>query len=186
MVKTKLNIGLFCGARKGNRSEFIAVAEELGTWIGKQGHRLVYGGGSVGLMGVTADATLAAGGEVLGIITEKLMAMEVGHGGITEMVVTPTMATRKTQLIAQSDVFVILPGGLGTFDEFFEVLTLRQLGYHDKMTYVVNTLGYFDPLLALLRQTASEGFMAKDNLGFVQAASGIPELTKYTQSKAPK
>lgn len=170
------NVGLFCGARKGSRQEFIQVAQEFGTWIGRSGHRLVYGGGSVGLMGVAADAALAAGGEVLGIITEKLMGMEVGHAGITKMVVTSSMAERKNQLIAQSDVFVILPGGLGTFDELFEVLTLRQLGYHQKMTYFVNTASYFDPLLKMIEHTAHEGFVSPTNLDFYHRVSRVEEL----------
>ncbi|MBX9766506.1 MAG: TIGR00730 family Rossman fold protein [Bdellovibrionales bacterium] len=172
------NVGLFCGARKGSRPEFIQVAQEFGTWVGRSGRRLIYGGGSVCLMGVAADAALAAGGEVLGIITEKLVGMEVGHRGITKMLITPTMAERKMQLIAESDVFVILPGGLGTFDELFEVLTLRQLGYHQKMTYIVNTAGYFDPLLTMLEHTAGEGFMARDNLVFFQA---IPDVHGLSQ-----
>ena len=182
--KASLRIGLFCGARKGSRPEFTQAAEDLGSWIGRSGHTLVYGGGSVGLMGVVADATLATGGKVFGIITEKLIGMEVGHGGITDMMITPTMAERKIQLIAQSDLFVILPGGLGTYDELFEVLTLRQLGYHDKKTYVVNMCRYFDPFLRMVEHAAAEGFMSRDNLGFFQPISGIDELVLTLDSPA--
>lgn len=178
VAKTIKNVGLFCGSRKGARPEFIQTARDFGTWLGKSGFRLVYGGGSVGLMGVAADAALEAGGEVLGIITDRLMGMEVGHMGITEMRITDSMSSRKCDLIAASDVFVILPGGLGTFDELFEVLTLRQLGYHDKMTYIVNTENHYGPLIEMIKHTAKEGFMNEDNLFFFKEVSGIQALSQ--------
>ena len=123
---------------------------------------MVYGGGNVGLMGVVADAAMAAGGTVRGLIPERLLKREVGHPGISELIVTENMFDRKDRMIAESDAFAILPGGLGTLDELFEVLTLRQLGYHGKPIVLINVDGFWDPLNALIRRVVEHEFADTD------------------------
>jgi uncharacterized protein (TIGR00730 family) len=150
---------VFCGARSGADARYAQVARETGAGIARRGWTLVFGGGHVGLMGATADAALAVGGTVVGIIPERLMAREAGHTGVTRLEVVPDMATRKDRMIAISDAFVVLPGGLGTLDELFEVLTLRQIGYHDKPTGILNLDGYYDGLLAALSGFARNGLV---------------------------
>ena len=122
------------------------AAHQLGTLLGQNGHQLVYGGGRVGLMGIVADATLAAGGPVVGIIPEHIQVLEVEHTGLTELLVVDSMHTRKRMMVDRSDAFVVLPGGLGTLDETFEILTWKQLRLHDKPIVVANIDGYWDPL----------------------------------------
>ena len=122
------------------------AAHQLGTLLGQNGHQLVYGGGRVGLMGIIADATLAAGGPVVGIIPEHIQVLEVEHTGLSELLVVDSMHTRKRMMVDRSDAFVVLPGGLGTLDETFEILTWKQLRLHDKPIVVANIDGYWDPL----------------------------------------
>lgn len=155
----RLSICVYCGSRPGARPEHAQSAEALGRAIGERGWRLVYGGGKAGLMGLVADATLAAGGEVIGVIPESLMAREAGHLGLTELHVVQTMHQRKQMMAERADVFIALPGGIGTFEELFEVWTWHQLGYHDQPIGLVNVAGYYDGLLAFLDQVEDEGFM---------------------------
>jgi hypothetical protein len=149
---------VFCGSRFGVAARYRAEAARLGQRCAQHGIEVIYGGGHVGLMGVVADAAIAAGGRVTGLIPERLVEREVGHHGISELIVTASMFDRKDRMIAMSDAFVILPGGLGTLDELFEVLTLRQLGYHQKPIVLVNVDGFWDPLNALIRQVVDRGF----------------------------
>jgi len=135
------------------------MATEVGSWIGHHGGQLVYGGGRNGLMGRVAQATLAAGGTVVGIIPTALMDMEVAHHGLTELHVVDTMHERKRMMAERADAFLALPGGIGTFEELFEVWTWRQLGYHDKPIGILNTAGYYDSLLAFITQVTDKGFM---------------------------
>ncbi|HET6466782.1 MAG TPA: TIGR00730 family Rossman fold protein [Geminicoccaceae bacterium] len=152
------SVCVFCGSRVGRNPAFIAAAAELGGGLGARGWRLVYGGGEVGLMGVVANAVLAAGGQALGLIPRRLLDREVGKRDLTELQVTETMFERKERMIAQSDAFVCLPGGLGTLDELLEVLTLRQLGYHDKPIVLTDVAGYWNSCGALLDQVIAQGF----------------------------
>lgn len=149
---------IFCGSRHGTSSGYRAQAARLGELCGRHAIDVVYGGGHVGLMGVVADAAMAAGGTVRGLIPERLLTREVGHPGISELIVTENMFDRKDRMIAESDAFAILPGGLGTLDELFEVLTLRQLGYHRKPIVLVNIDGFWDPLNTLIRQVVEHEF----------------------------
>ena len=155
-----LSICVYCGSRHGARPEYTAAARALGTAIGARGWQVVYGGGKVGLMGEVADATLTAGGRVVGIIPESLQRLEVGHPGLTELHVVPTMHVRKQMMAERADAFIALPGGIGTLEELYEVWTWRQLGYHDKPIGLLNTEGYYDDLLRFMRATVSEGFLS--------------------------
>ena len=150
---------VYCGSRDGDRPAFAAAAQAVGTEIGRRGWQLVYGGGRSGLMGRLADAALAAGAPVVGVIPTSLMQREVGHTGLTELHVVETMHERKRMLAERSDAFIALPGGIGTMEELFEVWSWRQLGYHDKPIGLLNVEGGYDALLAFLDQTRTRGFM---------------------------
>ena len=152
------SVCVYCGSSSQVDEAYKQAAHDLGTEIGRCGIRLVYGGGRVGLMGIVADAALAAGGEVVGIIPEHIQAMEVDHTGLTELHVVDSMHTRKRMMVERSDAFVILPGGLGTMDEAFEIITWRQLHLHDKPIVVANIKGYWEPFRALLDHIRHTGF----------------------------
>ena len=151
---------VYCGSRDGDRPAFAAAAQAVGTEIGRRDWQLVYGGGRSGLMGRLADAALAAGAPVVGVIPTSLMQREVGHTGLTELHVVETMHERKRMLAERSDAFIALPGGIGTMEELFEVWSWRQLGYHDKPIGLLNVDGWYDALLTFLDQTRARGFMS--------------------------
>lgn len=153
------SVCVFCGASHGNRPEFAAAARKLGHLIADARATLVYGGGRVGLMGAVADAALERGGRVVGVITEQLMDRELGHRGIAELIVVKTMHERKQLMADRAQAFVSLAGGLGTFDELFEILSWAQLGIHTKPVGLLNTLGFYAPLVAMIEHAASEGFL---------------------------
>ena len=154
-----LTVCVYCGSRNGSSPAFRAAAQALGRLIGERGWRLVYGGGNVGLMGATADAALTAGAKVVGVIPERLLHLEVGHRELTELHVVPTMHERKRLMAEMADVFIAMPGGIGTFEELFEVWTWRHLGYHDQPIGLLNVEGFYDPLLAFMRRTLHAGFI---------------------------
>ena len=160
MTTRPLSVCVYCGSRHGVRPAYTAAAQVLGRAIGSRGWQLVYGGGRVGLMGEVADATLAAGGRVVGVIPESLKALEVGHPGLHELHVVPTMHMRKQMMAERADVFIALPGGIGTLEELYEVWTWHQLGYHDQPIGLVNTAGYYDALLRFMAHAVAEGFLA--------------------------
>ena len=157
-IPTIRSVAVFCGSRFGSDPAYRLAAEALGAGLAAAGLRLVYGGGRVGLMGVLADAALAGGGAVLGIIPEFLQRREVAHGGAVELVMTDTMHDRKRRMFEAADAFVTLPGGLGTFDETIEITTWRQLGLHDKPVLVCNVAGWAQPFLAMMRAAVDQGF----------------------------
>jgi hypothetical protein len=150
---------LFCGSSTGARPEYVRAAAELGARLAREGVALVYGGGRVGLMGAAADAALAGGGEVIGVIPRAICDLEVEHRGLTELHVVDSMHARKQRMHDLSDAFVTLPGGHGTLDELFETLTWLQLGYHAKPVGLLNVAGYFDPLMAMLDLALAQGFL---------------------------
>ncbi len=152
-------ICVFCGSSTGGPSHYARTARELGTLLAGQGLGLVFGGGRIGLMGVVADAALAAGGEVIGVIPATLQQRELGHDNVTELHVVASMTERKQLMADLSDGFISLPGGLGTLDELFEMLTWSQLGVHAKPSGLINESGFYDPLLAFLEQAEHEGFL---------------------------
>lgn len=155
-----VSVCVYCGSRPGNSPAFEAAARETGSLIGRLGWQLVYGGGRAGLMGVVADAALAAGARVVGVIPQSLMDREVGHQGLSELHVVRSMHERKSLMAERSDAFLALPGGIGTMEELFEVWTWRQLGYHDKPVGLLNTQGYYDALLAFMDVSVAGGFVA--------------------------
>jgi uncharacterized protein (TIGR00730 family) len=152
-------VAVYCGTNPGSDPAFTQAAAALGRTLAERGTKLVYGGGHVGLMGAIADAVLENGGEAHGVITESLRAKEVAHHGLTSLQVVGTMHERKAAMADAADAFVMLPGGFGTFDEFFEVLTWTQLGIHAKPCGILDAAGFFTPLRALLDGAVTAGFV---------------------------
>jgi uncharacterized protein (TIGR00730 family) len=165
---TKLRtVCVYCGSSPGRQAGFAEAAAALGRTIARRGMTLVYGGAQVGLMGVVADAAIDEGGEVHGVITRGLETKEIAHRGLTHLDVVDTMHERKAAMADLTDGFVMLPGGFGTFDEFFEAVTWTQLGVHDKPCGVLDVGGYFDPLEALLDNATAQGFVRGEHRGLV-------------------
>lgn len=167
---------VYCGSRPGSPAAFADLAQRVGTWIGHNGGQLVYGGGRNGLMGLLADATLAAGGRVVGVIPKALVEREWAHQGCTELHVVDSMHDRKRIMAEQADAFLALPGGIGTLEEFFEVWTWRQLGYHHKPVGLLNLDGYYDSLLAFLATAVGTGFMSAALMKLVQTGTEVVPL----------
>ena len=153
------SITVFCGSNSGFRTDYAEAARALAQIFVRQNIRLVYGGGNVGLMGIIADEVMRRGGEVVGIIPDSLDQKEVGHRGITELRVVSSMHERKALMAELADGFIAMPGGIGTFEEFFEILTWAQLGFHEKPCAILNIAGYYDGLLALCDNAVTEGFL---------------------------
>ena len=170
------SVCVYCGSRPGGRPAYRALAEALGTAIGQRGWQLVYGGGRAGLMGIVADAALAAGGRVVGVIPDSLMRLEVGHAGLSELHVVQTMHQRKQLMAKRSDAFIAMPGGIGTFEELFEVWTWRHLGYHDRPLGLLDTEGFWAPMLAFLQHAVTEGFMGADQMAMLHADTDVGRL----------
>ena len=170
------SVCVYCGSRPGNQPAYLALAEALGTAIGRRNWQLVYGGGRAGLMGAVANATLAAGGRVVGVIPESLMTLEVGHAGLSELHVVGTMHQRKHLMAERSDAFIAMPGGIGTFEELFEVWTWRHLGYHERPLGLLDAAGYWAPLLAFLRHSVAQGFMGDDQMAMLHADADADSL----------
>lgn len=171
------SICIFCGAQPGNSPNFRDVAREVGLLLGQKGIRLVYGGSKDGLMGAAADGTLAAGGEVLGVLPEKLANRELAHARIQKLVTVETMAQRKDVLIGEADAFLILPGGLGTLDELFEVLTANTLGFTAKPVVVLNSDGYYTGLIDWLEQISRTG-LSKSPDELFTVVNDLPALAQ--------
>ena len=163
-MDSRRSICVFCGSSPGSRPEYAEAARRVGAILAARGIGLVYGGGRVGLMGTVADAALAGGGEVLGVIPEAMSGREIAHSGVTELIIVPNMHARKALMAERSAAFLVLPGGIGTYEEFFEVLTWSALGYHAKPVGVLDVAGYFGPLHALLDQCQAEAFLRPDHL----------------------
>ena len=186
MRDAKLSVCVFCGARMGHDPAYQAAATELGQRLAQGGHRLVYGAGDVGLMGVVARSMMAAGGRTLGVIPVHLLNLEVGKRDLTQFIITEDMHERKKVMFMNSDVIVVLPGGAGSLDEFFEVLTWAQIGLHKKPIYLLNIKGYWDPLLTLLRHIIDQGFADASVLDFVQVVDSVALLqTRLPQMAGP-
>lgn len=168
-------ICVFCASAAGASPAYLQAATELGRLVAHRGYGLLYGGATVGTMGAVADAALAAGGEVVGVIPEVIREREIDHKGLTELQVVGTMHERKAMLAERADAFVALPGGYGTMDEFIEVVTWAQLHIHAKPCVLVNVGGFYDGLLAFLDHTVREGFIQPENRGLVQVAADPEE-----------
>jgi uncharacterized protein (TIGR00730 family) len=176
---------VYCGSSNGARPIYAEAAKAFGRALVQNNLSLVYGGGRVGLMGLIADEVLAAGGRAVGVIPELLLAKEVGHTDLTELIVVPDMHERKKKMADLSDAFVAMPGGVGTFEEFFEVYTWAQLGYHQKPVGLLDVNGYYDPLMSMLRHTVEEGFMRAPYLDIIQVAAGPDEMIAKLSAYIP-
>ncbi len=159
MARVLRNVCVYCGAASGSRPDYARAARALGREVGRRGVTLVYGGGRVGLMGHVADGAIEAGGQTIGVITEELKHRELGHERLTELRVVETMHQRKKMMADMADAFVALPGGVGTLDELFEILTWLQLAIHEKPVGLLNTAGFYDGLLGFMGHVGKEGFL---------------------------
>ncbi len=184
-MSTLKRICVFCGSSVGSRPQYAAAARELGRMLAERGLGVVFGGGKVGLMGVLADAALAAGGETIGVIPEALVAREIGHSGLTKLHVVRSMHERKTRMADLADAFIALPGGYGTFEEFFEAVTWTHLGIHQKPCGLLNVDGYYDALLALLSRAVADGFIREANRALVLDTPDVPTLLQKLEAFRP-
>lgn len=175
-MTTIKTICVYCGSGKGKNEIHATAATELGTRMAQSGLDLVYGAASIGIMGIVADAVLAGGGKVIGIIPHHILDWEVGHSLLTEMHVVDTMHQRKQMMVERSDAFVIFPGGLGTLDETFEILTWKQLKLHDKPVIIANINGFWDPLLSLIDHQIAEGFVKPEYRHIFQVANTVDDI----------
>jgi uncharacterized protein (TIGR00730 family) len=181
---------VFCGASSGRLPEYADAARALGTELARRGLGLVYGGGRVGLMGAVADAALAGGGEVIGVIPQELVDRELAHGGLTELRVVGSLHERKAQMAELSGAFVALPGGFGTLDELLEQLTWSQLGLHAKPIGLLDVQEYWRPLIALARHATDEGFVRESDLAAIAVGTDaeglLDRLERMTREARPR
>ena len=176
MSSIPFSVCVYCGSRDGTDPAFGQAAEDTGKMLAKQGWRLVYGAGDVGLMGRVARAAQAGGGDTFGVIPQHLLDWEVGKTDLTTFVVTETMHERKKVMLVNANAIVVLPGGAGSLDEMFEALTWRQLGLHNKPIFVVNTNGYWDPLLGMMDQIVGKGFADASLMEFLTVVPDVAAL----------
>jgi uncharacterized protein (TIGR00730 family) len=178
-------VTVFCGSSDAVEDKYFAAARELGGKLALRGWQLVYGGGSVGLMGVLARAVLDGGGHVTGVIPKALLDLGVGETGVSELIVTDGLRDRKAIMDERGDAFVALPGGLGTFEEVLEALTLKQLGYHRKPVVVLDLDGYYEPLWTQIQRGIDVGFIKSEFLDLWYPAPDVDALLRYLESYAP-
>jgi uncharacterized protein (TIGR00730 family) len=179
------HVCVFCGSSTGASPSYTDAARRVGTALARAGLGLVYGGGRVGLMGTVADAALAAGGRVVGVIPEPLARKEVAHDGLTELIVVPGMHERKALMALRASAFLTLPGGVGTFEEFFEILTWAVLGLHRKPIGLLNVAGYYDPLLALIDHAVVERFVRPEHQALLQVSDDPDALATGLLDRIP-
>ncbi len=184
MRHKEFSVCVYCGSRNGNDEAFGRAATELGTLLARENWRLVYGAGDVGLMGQVADATQAAGGRTFGVIPTHLLDWEVGKRDLDSFIITETMHERKKVMFMNADAVVVLPGGAGSLDEFFEALTWRQLGLHAKPIYLLNINGFWDPLIGLIDHTIAHGFADETLKNFVQIVPDVSGLADSLRAAA--
>jgi uncharacterized protein (TIGR00730 family) len=186
MAEPAFSVCVYCGSRPGENPAFAEAATAVGTWIGRHGGQLVYGGGRSGLMGTVAEATRQAGGRVVGVIPQALVDKELANRACDELHIVQTMHERKAMMAERSDAFIALPGGIGTFEELFEVWTWRQLGYHDKPLGLLNVAGYYDGLVGFLNHSVASGFMGEWQMGLLHASADAEALLRtLVQSAGP-
>jgi uncharacterized protein (TIGR00730 family) len=178
------SVCVFCGSHAGADPSYRKCAQETGTWIARHGGRVVYGGGNNGLMGEVASSAISLGGSVLGIIPEALVEREWAKLDCTELRVVANMHERKRQMAEQADVFMVLPGGIGTFEEFFEVWTWRQLGYHNKPIGILNWNGFYDPLLQLMQHCSAQEFVSASQMDLIRTDTSPANLLSTLLNEA--
>ncbi|MCI5067410.1 TIGR00730 family Rossman fold protein [Acidovorax sp.] len=178
MAEPAFSVCVYCGSRPGENPAFAEAATAVGRWIGGHGGQLVYGGGRSGLMGTVAEATHLAGGRVVGVIPQALVDKELANRQCDELHIVQTMHERKAMMAERSDAFLALPGGIGTFEELFEVWTWRQLGYHDKPLGLLNVASYYDGLLAFLNHSVASAFMGEWQMGLLHADTDAHALLR--------
>lgn len=171
MSEPRFSVCVYCGSRPGEDARYAEAARAVGHWIGMHGGQLVYGGGRSGLMGTVAEATRQAGGRVVGVIPQALVDKELANRLCDELHIVDTMHERKAMMAERSDTFLALPGGIGTFEELFEVWTWRQLGYHNKPLGLLNVAGYYDGLLSFLRTSVQQGLMGEWQMGLLHTGT---------------
>lgn len=176
-----MNITVYLGASRGVDKMYSREAEALGEWIGKSGHRLIYGGSRTGLMGVLADAVLSAGGEVIGVEPAFFIDQEVQHDSITRLIVTETMAERRAKMIELGDAFIAFPGGTGTLEEISEVISLLKLGHIDHPVVLLNIQHYYAPMEAMYRKMVKEGFLECVHLEKIHFSDSVQETAAYLE-----
>ncbi|MEN9012567.1 MAG: TIGR00730 family Rossman fold protein [Yoonia sp.] len=176
MTKIHKSVCVYCGSRDGVRPAYAQAAADTGDMLARNGWRLVYGAGDVGLMGRVANATQSAGGKTFGVIPTHLLDWEVGKRDLDTFIITETMHERKKVMLMNADAVVILPGGAGSLDELFEALTWRQLGLHEKPIFVLNIEGFWDPLISLINHFVTEGFASASLLDFIQVVDDVAAL----------
>jgi uncharacterized protein (TIGR00730 family) len=176
------HICVFCGSYSGSQPIYLETTRAIGQGIAQGGYTLVYGGGKVGLMGAVADSALAAGGAVVGVMPKALVDKELAHTGLTELHVVDTMHTRKAMMAERADAFIALPGGFGTLDELFEIITWLQLGFHRKPIALLNVEGYFDPIIELIEHMAEEGFIKPEHRRVVMVSNSPADLLQRLPS----
>ncbi|OHY79376.1 TIGR00730 family Rossman fold protein [Marinobacter sp. AC-23] len=180
-----MKVAVYCGSRSGNEPLYAEKAKELGEFFGNNGIDLVFGGGHVGLMGIIADAVLASGGKVYGVIPEHLRDRELAHTGLTELFVVKDMHERKAKMAELADGFVALPGGIGTLEEIFEVWTWAQLGVHQKPCAFYNVNGFYNPLLEMVKTMVATGFVSQQYLDMIVLAQTPTDLVDGFRAYAP-
>jgi uncharacterized protein (TIGR00730 family) len=179
-------VGVFCGSRAGASPKYFVEAKSLGSQLAIRGWGLVYGGTSVGLMGATADAALSGHAEVIGVLPQALQDREIAHRGLTQLHLVDSMHERKALMASLSDAFIALPGGYGTLDEFFEIVTWAQLNIHSKPCVLINTGGYYDFLLRFIGHAVTEGFVTPANVGLLHAARDSAEALQWIEQQREK
>ena len=184
MKAPTFSICVYCGSRPGNSPEFTELARRVGIWIAQHGGQLVYGGGRGGLMGTVADAALGAGASVVGIIPKALVEKEWAHTDCTELHIVDNMHDRKRMMAERADAFLALPGGIGTFEELFEVWTWRQLAYHDKPIGLLNVNGYYDGMLHFLQHAVDSGFLSDWQQSLLKTSESASELLQQLVESA--
>lgn len=183
MAEPEFSICVYCGSRPGENPAYADAAQTVGQWIGQHGGQLVYGGGRSGLMGIVAEATRLAGGRVVGVIPQALVDKELANRLCDELHIVQTMHERKQLMAERADAFLALAGGIGTFEELFEVWTWRQLGYHDKPVGVLNTEGYYRRLVEFLQDSVQAGFMGDSQMDLITLGDAAePLLTRLVQA----
>ncbi|TGM46146.1 TIGR00730 family Rossman fold protein [Leptospira vanthielii] len=179
------NIAVYCGSSAGLDPYYMNAAFELGEYLGSHQIGLVYGGASVGLMGAVANGCLSKNGSVIGVLPKFLKKKEIEHSGLGQLILVESMHERKLKMFDLSDAFVVLPGGLGTMEEFFEIITWSQLGLHHKPIIIINWLGFYNPLLTLMQNMVESGFLKKENAALVQVLETSKDLLQTIQNYSP-